>query len=104
MYYSKNFDIYFIEGNIPSTNIISHIDKEMHGLLSQSQLKTLDDVKKTLSIHIKGKNGNALINFKYGQKSSFFRSLISIDNISWYGSGDIVKLSDEQIKLFETKK
>jgi hypothetical protein len=103
MYYSKNYDVYFVEGSIPNTEILGKIHEEMRGTFSQSHLKSLDDVKKKISKYIKQKNGNALINFKYGQKSTFFGSLFSIDNIMWYGIGDIVKLNEEQIRLLEMK-
>jgi len=38
---------------------------------------------------IRKSGGNALVNFKYGQKSSFWSSIGSWDDMSWQGSGDI---------------
>jgi hypothetical protein len=61
----------------------------LNGLFFQGQLKSLNDVKKKMAKEIRKSGGNALVNFKYGQKSSFWSSIGSWDDMSWQGSGDI---------------
>ena len=57
-----------------------------------SQLKNLTDVKAELVKLVKANGGNALIEFTYGQKAvGFWASLLSIDNVSWWGKGTIAR-------------
>ncbi len=63
-----------------------------------NQLKNLDNVKEQLAQKAKEFGGNAIINFKYGQKSTtWFRSLLLSldDNVNWYGEGEVVVLSQD---------
>ena len=89
MYVSQFEGVVFIEGQPPMAQIIKHINIEISGVFSQSQLKSLDDVKKQLCRKLKGTKGNCLVNFEYGQRSSFMATLTGIDNVSWHGSADI---------------
>ena len=81
--------IIFVEGFEPSAEIL--MDIEYKKLFSfNAQVRTLDCVKDQLVEQTIALGGNAVINFKYGQKSSgwFKSSLFSLDdNIKWYGSG-----------------
>ena len=57
-----------------------------------SQLKSLDDVKTELAKRVKEMGGNALIKFTYGQRSvGFWKSLVSIDDVCWWGKGMVAK-------------
>jgi hypothetical protein len=88
--YSSEFDgISFIEGHPLEARILDHVEITIQGIFSQAQLKSLDDVKKILAGKVKSKNGNSLVNFKYGQRSSFWSTIVGIDDVSWYGSGDV---------------
>ena len=70
------------------------ISTSINGIFSNAQLASLTDVKSQLAEVCKSRGGNAVIGFKYGQKSSgFFASLLSRDNVYWYGSGYITTLS-----------
>jgi len=89
MYTSEYDGILFVEGHPENAKIICHVEAKLHGIFTQPHLKTLDDVKKKIVGDVKSKGGNSLINFKYGQTSSFWSTLIGIDNICWYGSGDV---------------
>jgi len=81
--------ISFYEGSIDGCQTIRHCKVTITGFFSQSQLKSLTDVKKNMAIQVKKAGGNAIINFKYGQKSNFW-AIFGIDDISWYGEGDII--------------
>ena len=89
--------IIFIEGYEPSAKILGQV--EYKKLFSyNSQIKTLDCVKEQLAEKAITLGGNAVVEFKYGQKSSgwFKSSLLSLDdNIKWYGSGMAAIIPEE---------
>jgi hypothetical protein len=90
-----HFDgILFAEYDLPQAIILSKITVNIDDKLGVgSQLKNLDDVKRELAQRVKRLGGNALVRFEYGQKHvSFWRSLLSLDEIAWYGSGFVAKL------------
>ena len=89
MYYDFYNGVYFVEGH-PSAKAIKPISTRLDGyFFSQSHLKSLDDVKNAMIKAVKKSGGNAVIDFKYCQKSSFWRSLFSIDDVRWEASGTI---------------
>ena len=97
----KYKDIYFFESNIKDINIIKHITTKIDGFFTQSQLKNLDSVKENLYNQAKINNSNCIINFKYGQKqNSFLNSFFSLDDIYWFGEGDLVFLKEKEIKKY----
>lgn len=104
MHWSELDGVVFIEESYPGVNIISHVTCSIHGLFSQAQLKNLNDVKRKLAREVKSKGGNCLINFKYGQKSSFWTTLIGIDNVNWYGEGDVGRMSDVELNNLRKSK
>ena len=68
---------------------ICDISTEINEFFGQSQLKSLDDVKEKM-IHVVAKyGGNAVVDFKYGQRLSFWKSLFRVDGVMWYASGKI---------------
>lgn len=73
--------IIFIEGKEPDVQIKGNVTYK-YGSFG-SQLKSLNDVKKSLASQAKFKSCNCIVEFEYGQKSSWF----SIDDMKWYGSG-----------------
>lgn len=92
MYYDCYKGIYFIEGH-PAGRTIKPISTRLDGIwFSESQLKSLDDVKDAMIKAVKNAGGNAVIDFKYCQKTSFWRSLLSIDDVRWEASGTIAKI------------
>ena len=73
--------------------LIKTISVNIEGVFTQSQTKTLDDLKDELAREVLCLGGNALKSFKYGQKSvSFLGSIMSIDDVKWHGSGDVIKI------------
>ncbi len=92
--------IIFIEGYEPSAKMIMNIEYKK-AFSFNSQIQTLDCVKDQLVEKTVALGGNAVINFKYGQKSSgwFKSSLFSLDdNIKWYGSG-VAAIIPEQLRM-----
>jgi hypothetical protein len=89
--YTSVFDgIKFIEGCPSSTKIIKPIRVEIGGILTSAQLKNLDDVKKLLAAEARASGGNAVVDFKYGQRSvGFWTSLFDRDDVNWYGEGKV---------------
>ena len=63
------------------------------------QLKNLNIVKHQFAVKAKKVGANAVIYFQYGQKNvSFFRSILLglDDNVEWYGSGELVVISETE--------
>jgi hypothetical protein len=81
--------ILFAESDLQHARIIQKVSVTLDDKwIGGSQLKNLDDVKRELAIQVKKAGCNALVKFEYGQRQvSFWRSLLSIDDILWYGSG-----------------
>ncbi len=89
--YSSVFDgIKFVEGCPPGARELRSIRVEISGVFKSAQLKNLDDVKRLMADQAKKKRGNAIIDFKYGQKSvGFWASIFDRDDVKWYGEGKI---------------
>ena len=93
--YSIVFEgIAFIEGKPEHFQEIRQISVEIGGFIQQSQLKTLDDVKRQMAAEARQAGGNAIVNFTYGQRSvGWFRALFQLDDINWYGSGTVAVIN-----------
>ena len=94
MYVTKQDGIAFYEGTPDHYEPIRSVRIEIGGmLLTQSQLKTLKDVKRELAARASKAGGNAIVDFEYGQKSvGWFRSILQLDDVNWYGSGTIARV------------
>ena len=90
-------DIIFIEGDNEKAEKRGRIKANLTGI--GAQLKTLNDVKKNMALQAKIRQCNCILDFKYGQKSSWF----SIDDVKFYGSGIVAKLDDEEYKRLVEK-
>lgn len=93
-------EIIFIEGEEPLAKELEKIEYKKRFSFN-SQIKTLDCVKDQLAEQAIKLGGNAVVKFKYGQKSyGWFRaSLCSIDdNIKWYGNGVVAIIPEERKK------
>lgn len=94
MYSDLYNGVYFVEGLPAGAKIIRPISTTLDGCwFSQSQLKSLDDIKDIMVREVLSHGGNAVVNFKYCQKSSFWRSLLSIDDVRWESSGEIAVIN-----------
>lgn len=93
--YSSVYDgIVFLEGSSPSAKTIRSVKVKLDGF--NAQQKSVTDVKKQLARNAKLFGGNAIMNFTYGQKSGFWASLLSWDDVRWYGEGTVAKLSQAE--------
>ncbi|MBX6315525.1 MAG: hypothetical protein IRY99_21825 [Isosphaeraceae bacterium] len=93
--YETVFDgIRFIEGRPAKARVIEPVRIELGGVIRSSQLKNLDDVKRAMADRARARGGNAVIDFKYGQRSvGILRSLFQRDDVNWYGEGVIAVVS-----------
>ena len=92
--------IAFIEGNEPGARRIGPVEYKKQGFYNQ-QLKGLDIVKDQLADKAVAMGGNAVMDFKYGQKStSWLRSMILSydDNVNWYGTGTVIQIAPERFQ------
>ncbi len=97
-YTSVHNGMIFIEGDEPGARRIGPVEYKKTSFYNQ-QLKDLDAVKDQLAEKAAAMGANAVINFKYGQKSTtFLRSLVLKydDNVNWYGTGTAVIISPER--------
>ena len=91
MAYTSVFeDIIFIEGANENVKIIGKVDYT-YGSFG-SQLKNLNDVKKVLAQQAKSKGCNCIVEFKYGQKSSW----ISLDDTKMWANGQCGIMQEEE--------
>ena len=97
MYFSERNGVYFVEDIVPGARIIGPISSELNDFFSQNQLKTLDDLKDRMTSLVKSKGGNAVISFKYGQRTTFWKSLFGMDNVHWYGTGSIALVDPNRL-------
>ena len=90
MYTAVFEGIRFIEGSPRGARIIKSVHVEIGGVLTFAQLKNLDDVNSLMTKQCKKAGGNAIVDFKYGQKSvTFWKSFFVRDSVHWYGEGNI---------------
>ncbi len=89
--------IYFIEARPKDYVHLGNASVEVGGIFTPGQLRSLDDVKTLLVAEARKLGGNAIVDFKYGQRSvGFFRSLLNLDDVVWYGSGTVASIKTSQ--------
>lgn len=86
-------DVIFIEGTDSRVDVKGKV-KYKYGSFN-AQLKGLNKVKASLAHQAKLQKCNCIVEFTYGQKSSWF----SIDDTKWFGEGKCGILSDEDYNL-----
>lgn len=91
-YKSLYNNIIFIEGSDSRVEIKGTVTYT-YGSFG-SQLKGLNSVKDSLAKQAIAKKCNCIVDFQYGQKSSWF----SLDDTKWYGSGKCGILSEDNYK------
>ena len=97
MYWSELDGVYFVEGAPSGASKIRGIKSELMGGFSQSQLKTLDHLKRAMVREVRKAGGNAVIDFQYGQKNTFWSTIFSLDDVYWRGSGTIASISPNSL-------
>lgn len=90
-------DIVFIEGDNPKAINRHKIKTNLTGI--GAQFKNLNNVKDQLVMQAKFKKCNCVLDFKYGQKTSW----LSIDDVKFYGIGTCAELPLEEYKLLIEK-
>ncbi len=81
-------EIFFTEQAIPSASTITHLHVEI-----SRQNSNLTEVKRQLATQVRECGGNALVNFRYGQKKHNWWEYLALkwDTESWHGEGDAVR-------------
>ena len=96
MHVTLHNGIRFYEGRPKEYDELAPISIELGGVIQQSQLKTLKDVKTEMAKRVQQAGGNAVIDFKYGQQSvGWFRSILQLDDVNWYGNGVVAIVHSE---------
>ncbi len=98
MYFSEYKGIYFVEGLPAGAERFVPINTEINSIFGHNQLKSLNDVKDRLVSPVREAGGNAVVNFQYGQRSSFWKSLFGMDDVYWYASGEIARIDPAALK------
>ena len=94
MYSDFSDGIYFVEGAPAGARRIAPVSTKIDGMFSNAQLKSLDDIKTAMAAEARRKGGNAVIDFKYGQRQrSFWGSLFSLDDVRWEATGTIALIN-----------
>jgi hypothetical protein len=101
MHFAEFRGVYFIEGTPKESIAIESISSELNGFFSQNQLLSLDDLKAKMREYVLQRGGNCVIDFKYGQRSTFWKSLLGMDNVLWYGSGMIAKIDPNELQKYK---
>jgi len=66
------------------------ISTKLDGFFISSQTSSLKDVKEAMANYCRKCGGATIIGFTYGQRAlGFFSSMLSRDNVIWYGEGYI---------------
>jgi hypothetical protein len=90
MYTTVLDGITFVERCPRFAKVIKPIRVEIGGILTSAQSKNLDDLKRLMAQQVRAAGGNAVIDFKYGQRSvGFWASKFDRDDVQWYGEGKI---------------
>lgn len=93
MNFTEHDGVTFFEGYPPDIEKGGEISTSIEGVFRNAQLASLRDVKSQLALECKRMGCNAIVGFTYGQKSSgFFASIISRDDITWYGNGYVANV------------
>jgi hypothetical protein len=82
--------VFFTEATVPNAVPIRHLHVEI-----SRQNSNLDEVKQRLAMEAKQAGGNAVMNFRYGQKKHEWWELVFTfkwDTESWHGEGDAIRL------------
>lgn len=94
MFETTHKGIRFIEGRPNRVKVLGPVSIEIGGILTSAQLKTLDDVKDLMASEARQCGANAIIDFKYGQRSvGFWAFLFQRDDVNWYGTGSAAIVS-----------
>src|SRR5690606_31697330 len=100
MYMSEYKGVYFVEGTPAEAQVVEQLSTELNGFFAQDQLKSLDDLKEKMFAYAQKHGCNCIIDFKYGQQSSFWKSIIGWDDVRWYASGKIARIEPGELEKY----
>ena len=97
MQYARFDGVLFIEGRPRSATPIGRIEVKVGGIITSGPLRSLDDVERLMVARVRKARGNAVIDFRYGQRSvGFLASLLNRDDVVWYGEGTIARVDGKE--------
>jgi hypothetical protein len=89
MYTADFHGVKYFEGTPENVRFIKDFNSEINEWFGQSQLKNLNDIKLKINVEVNSNQGNCVYDFKYGQKSTFWKGLLGWDDVHWHASGKI---------------
>ena len=95
MYTSDFHGVKYIEGTPKDVRFIKDFNSEINQWFGQSQLKNLNDIKLKINVEVNSNKGNCVYDFKYGQKSTFWKGLLGWDDVHWHASGKIGYINND---------
>lgn len=98
MRYTVTDGVAFVEGRVATLRIIQTLETSMDSMFRNTQLKSIESLKHAMAQRAIELGGNAVICFQYGQKqASFWRSLLSMDDIYWQGKGIVAVVDPDSL-------
>jgi hypothetical protein len=97
MYWAEHKGVFFVEGRPEGARLGPAISTELNKFFSQNHLKTLDDLKDRMTESARQAGFNAVVDFKYGQRSSFVKSIFGMDNVLWFGTGRFANVEGDTL-------
>lgn len=89
----------FFEGNVPSARRIQVIETSTDGMFRQTQLESIESLKRAMARRAVQLGGNCIICFQYGQKqASLLGSILSFDDIYWHGRGIVAVVNPDDFE------
>ena len=80
----------FYEGFPDEFSRGARVSTQLDGFFTNTHTSSLRDVKEAMAAFCKSKGETTIVGFTYGQRSlGFFASIMSRDNVVWYGEGFI---------------
>lgn len=99
MRHTASNGVLFFEGTPNYIKKSKQLNVSLDGIFKGSQNTSLTEIKKILAEQCLEAECNAVINFQYGQKSSgLFLTLLSRDDVAWYGSGYAASVDEAAFK------
>ena len=91
-------DVVFVEGDFPGAVRDNTVKSDLRFDIG-AQLKSLKDIKHNLAKQAKKKAMNAVLDFEYGQKSSFF----AWDNVGFWGKGVLATIPNSDYERIKSE-
>ena len=93
---TEHSGVKFDEAHPANFILIVRIETTLNSGFGQDQLKSLRDVKEVMAQRAKASGGSYIADFRYGQRNgSILDQLWSLDNVLWFGAGNLGYLNTQ---------